>query len=92
MLDNARVATRLPAQDLERARRWYSEKLGLSVSFEAHGGVDVTVLEGGGLVVELIRDPSARPNLAQPGLQHGVFKAGFLVKDFEKTVEALGER
>jgi hypothetical protein len=29
MLDNARVATRLPAQDLDRARRFYSDKLGL---------------------------------------------------------------
>jgi catechol 2,3-dioxygenase-like lactoylglutathione lyase family enzyme len=29
MLNNARVATRLPTQDLDRARRFYSEKLGL---------------------------------------------------------------
>jgi catechol 2,3-dioxygenase-like lactoylglutathione lyase family enzyme len=39
MLDNARVATRLPAQDLERARRWYSEKLGLEPSDERPGGL-----------------------------------------------------
>jgi catechol 2,3-dioxygenase-like lactoylglutathione lyase family enzyme len=26
---DARVAARLPAQDLDRARAWYSEKLGL---------------------------------------------------------------
>jgi catechol 2,3-dioxygenase-like lactoylglutathione lyase family enzyme len=29
MLANAYVATRLPAKDLERARRFYSERLGL---------------------------------------------------------------
>jgi predicted enzyme related to lactoylglutathione lyase len=29
MLREGRVATRLPAQDLERARAFYSEKLGL---------------------------------------------------------------
>ena len=39
MLDNARVATRLPTQDLERARRWYSEKLGLEPAEERPGGL-----------------------------------------------------
>ena len=29
MLKNRRVAARLPAQDLERARAFYAEKLGL---------------------------------------------------------------
>jgi catechol 2,3-dioxygenase-like lactoylglutathione lyase family enzyme len=29
MLKKGRVATRLPAQDLERARAFYAEKLGL---------------------------------------------------------------
>jgi catechol 2,3-dioxygenase-like lactoylglutathione lyase family enzyme len=39
MLENARVATRLPAQDLERARRFYSEKLGLEPAEERPGGL-----------------------------------------------------
>jgi hypothetical protein len=30
MLENARIATRLPAQELERARAFYAEKLGLA--------------------------------------------------------------
>jgi catechol 2,3-dioxygenase-like lactoylglutathione lyase family enzyme len=34
-----RVATRLPAQDLERARRFYSEKLGLEPAEERPGGL-----------------------------------------------------
>jgi catechol 2,3-dioxygenase-like lactoylglutathione lyase family enzyme len=32
------VAARLPCQDLERARRWYSEKLGLEPVEERDGG------------------------------------------------------
>ena len=39
MLDKARVATRLPAQDLNRARRFYAEKLGLEPSEERPGGL-----------------------------------------------------
>jgi catechol 2,3-dioxygenase-like lactoylglutathione lyase family enzyme len=35
----ASVATRLPAQDLERARRWYREKLGLEPAEERPGGL-----------------------------------------------------
>ena len=35
----ASVATRLPCQDLERARRWYAEKLGLEPSEERPGGI-----------------------------------------------------
>jgi catechol 2,3-dioxygenase-like lactoylglutathione lyase family enzyme len=39
MLAHARVATRLPCQDLERARRWYAEKLGLEPAEERDGGL-----------------------------------------------------
>ena len=39
MLAKARVATRLPAQDLNRARRFYAEKLGLEPSEERPGGL-----------------------------------------------------
>jgi catechol 2,3-dioxygenase-like lactoylglutathione lyase family enzyme len=39
MLDNARVAARLPAQDLERARRFYAEKLGLEPTEKRPGGL-----------------------------------------------------
>ena len=38
-LEDGRVATRIPAQDLERARRFYSEKLGLEPSEERPGGL-----------------------------------------------------
>jgi catechol 2,3-dioxygenase-like lactoylglutathione lyase family enzyme len=39
MLSNGRVATRLPAQDLARARAFYAEKLGLEPAEERDGGL-----------------------------------------------------
>lgn len=39
MLQGSRVATRLPAQDLERARSFYAEKLGLEPVEERPGGL-----------------------------------------------------
>jgi catechol 2,3-dioxygenase-like lactoylglutathione lyase family enzyme len=39
MLSTGRVAGRLPAQDLERARAFYSEKLGLEPTAEREGGL-----------------------------------------------------
>jgi catechol 2,3-dioxygenase-like lactoylglutathione lyase family enzyme len=38
-LEHAKVATRLPAQDLHRAREWYAAKLGLEPSDERPGGL-----------------------------------------------------
>ncbi len=46
MLDDARVATRLPAQDLDRARRFYAEKLGLEPTDERPGGLLYRVANG----------------------------------------------
>ncbi|MFC4858739.1 VOC family protein [Actinophytocola glycyrrhizae] len=39
MLDRFETATRLPAQDLDRARAFYAEKLGLTPSEERPGGL-----------------------------------------------------
>lgn len=39
MLKHGRVATRLPAQDLERARAFYADKLGLEPAEEWEGGL-----------------------------------------------------
>jgi catechol 2,3-dioxygenase-like lactoylglutathione lyase family enzyme len=39
MLERGRTATRLPAQDLERARRFYAERLGLQPAEERPGGL-----------------------------------------------------
>src|SRR5256885_2442498 len=39
MLQSSAVATRLPAQDLQRAREFYAEKLGLEPAEERPGGL-----------------------------------------------------
>jgi catechol 2,3-dioxygenase-like lactoylglutathione lyase family enzyme len=39
VLKHGRVATRIPAQDLDRARRFYADKLGLEPSEERPGGL-----------------------------------------------------
>jgi catechol 2,3-dioxygenase-like lactoylglutathione lyase family enzyme len=39
LFDGASVATRLPAQDLERARRWYRDQLGMEPSETRPGGL-----------------------------------------------------
>jgi catechol 2,3-dioxygenase-like lactoylglutathione lyase family enzyme len=39
LLENAEVATRLPAQDLDRARAFYAEKLDLDPIEEREGGL-----------------------------------------------------
>jgi catechol 2,3-dioxygenase-like lactoylglutathione lyase family enzyme len=39
MLTNAKVAARLPAQDLERARTFYADRLGLEPAEERPGGL-----------------------------------------------------
>ena len=46
MLSSGRVATRLPAQDLQRARRFYAEKLGLEPVEERPGGLRYAAANG----------------------------------------------
>lgn len=81
----------LSVPNMAQSRQWYTEKLGLAVVFEL-ASPQVTVLEGGGLIVELIHDPAATPGPVEPASQHGVFKAGFLVKDFDSAVDELRAR
>jgi catechol 2,3-dioxygenase-like lactoylglutathione lyase family enzyme len=85
--------------DLDASARWYTEKLGLRVAFEPPpGDMTVKVLEGGGLIVELLHTAAASPQLTLPpggthGTQvHGIFKAGIVVADFERTLAVLRAR
>jgi catechol 2,3-dioxygenase-like lactoylglutathione lyase family enzyme len=81
MLNDFRFESRLPTQDLERARRWYSEKLGLEPVEEREGGLRY---EGASGVFCLY---------ASAGASDGSFtQAGFYVDDLEATVAALRER
>ena len=81
MLKDGRVATRLPAQDLERARRFYAEKLGLEPAEERPGGL-------------LYRFGSCEFALfASAGTSPGSFtQMGWEVDDIEATVAELKAR
>src|SRR5438552_18967337 len=57
LVDGA-VATRLPAQDLDRARRFYAEKLGLQPAETRPGGLRYQCRSGGFSVFESAGQPS----------------------------------
>lgn len=81
MLKDGRVATRLPAHDLKRARRFYSEKLGLEAGEERPGGL-------------LYRAGSAEFALFEStGASTGSFtQMGWEVDDIDETVAELRAR
>jgi catechol 2,3-dioxygenase-like lactoylglutathione lyase family enzyme len=81
MLENASIANRLPCQDLDRARRFYSEKLGLDPVDERPGGL---LYRTGGTEFALYKSAGASP---------GTFtQMGFYVDDIETTVAELKRR
>ena len=81
MLQDGRVATRLPAQDLDRARKFYSEKLGLEPSEERPGGLLYQPAQGAFALFE------------SAGASTGQFtQMGWEVDDIEATVTELSER
>ena len=81
MLKDGRVATRLPAQDLERARAWYSEKLGLDPMEERPGGLRYEC--GAGEFVLFL-------STGAPSGDHT--QMGFDVDDIDATVAELRSR
>src|SRR4051812_19478773 len=82
MLSQGRTATRLPAQDLERARRFYSEQLGLEPVDERPGGLLYRCARGGEFA--LFQSSGASP---------GTFtQMGWEVDDIDATVAELKAR
>ena len=81
MLNRARVATRLPAQDLERARAWYAEKLGLEPDEERPGGLLYRCGSGEFALFASAGGPSGDHT-----------QMGFEVDDIEATVAELRRR
>ena len=76
-----RVATRLPARDLERARRFYSEKLDLKPSEERPGGLLYQQRSGAFVLFE------------STGSSPGTFtQMAWEVDDIQATVRTLMER
>jgi len=81
MLGNAKVATRLPAQDPERARAFYSEKLGLEPAEERPGGLRYRVAGGEFAIFQSGGAPSGEHT-----------QMGFEVEDLEAAVAELRQR
>ena len=84
----------LSVADLAASRRWYVEKLGLRPTLEippANGGA-VVVLEGGGLIVELVQLDSAVARMRSPERVHGFFKSGMIVDDLSRVLGVLRAR
>jgi catechol 2,3-dioxygenase-like lactoylglutathione lyase family enzyme len=80
-LKDAGFATRLPAQDLERARRFYADKLGLEPVEERPGGL---LYRCGGTEFALYESTGASP---------GTFTQGaFSVEDLDATMADLKAR
>ena len=81
MLKDGRVATRIPVQDLDRARRFYADKLGLEPSEERPGGLLYRCASGDFALFE------------SAGASSGTFtQMGWEVDDIESTVAELKAR
>jgi catechol 2,3-dioxygenase-like lactoylglutathione lyase family enzyme len=84
MLQNAPICASLPTADVERARSFYGDKLGLPEAETAiEGGVFFT--GGGGTLLRLYE----RPPLRTP-VEHTV--AAFLVHDLDEEMSQLRQR
>ncbi len=90
----------LSVADVDASAKWYSEKLGLKIVMQPPKANDarVILLEGEDLIVELIQHDDARdlkqvaPTIDNNILVHGIFKAGVVVQDIDKTLAFLKER
>jgi len=81
MLQNGHVATRLPAQDLERARAFYSTKLGLDPVEERPGGLRYQCASGQFALFESSGTPSGTHT-----------QMAWEVEDLDATVTELRRR
>ena len=79
MLSNVPVSAVLPAQDLARAKQFYTEKLGLPVVSDMPGGV----VFGAGSGTKLVVYERKQPNKAEHT------EAGFDVKDLVAEIKEL---
>jgi catechol 2,3-dioxygenase-like lactoylglutathione lyase family enzyme len=81
MLKDGRVATRLPAQDLERAKAFYAEELGLEPNEEREGGLRYVCAGGEFALFESTGTASGDHT-----------QMGWEVQDIEATVRDLRAR
>jgi len=87
----------LSVADLQASTQWYMDKLGLKITLQPpkSNGASVVVLEGNGLIVELIQADGSvaltqvAPKLTDRTQLRGLVKAGVIVDDFDQTVARL---
>jgi catechol 2,3-dioxygenase-like lactoylglutathione lyase family enzyme len=79
MLDNAQMVTTLPASDIERARKWYKDKLGLDP--KAEGAPFGLYYEAGDLKFAVYPSEFAGTNKATA--------AGIEISNFDEVVADL---
>jgi catechol 2,3-dioxygenase-like lactoylglutathione lyase family enzyme len=84
MIKDLRAHTTLPAVDMERATKFYAEKLGLTPATEMSTGGGVFYEVGGG--TRFLLFPSANP------ARGGHTQIGFTTPDIKKEVAALRAR
>jgi len=82
MLQDAPMYSYIPAQDVDRARRFYEEKVGLKASLEVAGGVVYRF--GKGTACFLYKSPNAGTSRAS--------QAFWEVEDIEREVADLKRR
>src|SRR5215218_9452254 len=81
MLEDSKIAARIPVQDLQRAKSFYAQKLGLEPSEERPGGLLYRCGEGEFALFESVGASSGDHT-----------QMGWEVKDIEATVEWLRGR
>ena len=96
------VSFGLSVADMAASTKWYVEKLGLHVTMQLPRNdatrASVTLLQGGGLTVELVHDEDAVPlGRLLPANKgaisvHGIAKVGVTVDDFDRALAALRAR
>lgn len=92
----------LSVADLDASAKWYADTFDLTIVRNHSQSPDkkstATILNGHGLIVELIQHADAMPlRQAAPALSrsfqvHGIFKAGIVVDDLDETFKELNAR
>ena len=82
MLADRRVYAKIPAADLERARRWYEEKLGLKPTSREEAGLIYELGEGTGFLLYATSLAGKAPNTL----------ASFSSTDIKADIAALEKR
>ena len=92
----------LSVANMDSSVRWYREKLGLTVAMQVPRSdparAAMTLLQGGGLTVELVQQDESVPLrnfLPEPKgslFVHGIFKVGVTVDDFDAAMARLRAR